>query len=359
MKKQLSWLGLALIALAIFAFPSQAAPPRYVYHDLGTLGGNTSNAYGINDTGRVVGSSLNGSGIWRPYFIELGLPMQDFLAAWGVILGGTAYGINSEGSVVGDFYQTDGANRAFWKSPGTGGSYRDLGNLGGDNSTAYGINSDNQVVGASQLDNGYYRAFRVLDPQTPSMQNLGTLGGNESMAYDVNDYGVVVGSAQDVDGHWLAFSKSSLAKDMISLGVLGGGEESCARAINNLGHVVGYAYNAEWDTRPFLKNRGEAMQDLGTPAGGYGEALDINEAGQVAGNINHEGEWYASLWENGVFYKLKDLAVNLPSNVRLCEAHAINAQGCIAGVAIIDNMYSQAFLLTPAKVYVPLGLLLD
>jgi uncharacterized membrane protein len=108
-----------------------------------------------------------------------------------------------------------------------------------------------------------------------------------------------------------------------------------------------------------LKNFGEDMQDLGTPEGGYGEAYSINDVGQVVANIWYAGDWYAALWEDGLYYLLNDVTVNLPPGVHLTEARCINAQGWIVGCALIDYIYSRAFLLTPAAGYVPMGLLLD
>ena len=58
----------------------------------------------------------------------------------------SAYGINDDGQVVGDSYTSGGYDHAFLYS---GGTMHDLGTLGGIESQAYGINNSGQVVGCS------------------------------------------------------------------------------------------------------------------------------------------------------------------------------------------------------------------
>ena len=136
--------SLCVVMLVLLA----AAPcvaVEYEAVDLGTLGGSTSCAYGINDSGQIVGYSTTASGEYH--------------------------------------------HACLWSD----GVMTDLGTLGGSNSYARGINDSGQVVGDSRTDSGEDHAFLWLDGD---MTDLGTLGGSSSHAYGINDSGQVVGYAR-------------------------------------------------------------------------------------------------------------------------------------------------------------------
>jgi len=111
-----------------------------VTHDLGTLGGYSSVAYGINDRGQVVGTADGlGIGFDRAFLYSNGV-MHD------LGFSGVAYAINNHTQVVGSVFDASYNSHAFLYSDGR---MRDLGTLGGGTSTAYGINESGQVVGVS------------------------------------------------------------------------------------------------------------------------------------------------------------------------------------------------------------------
>ena len=147
--------------------------------------------------------------------------------------GGTtsrANGINNHGQVVGSYETASGGTHAFlWQS----GGMTDLGTLGGSFSVASGINNHGQVVGASETASGETHAFLW---QSGGMTDLGTLGGTESVALAINNLGQVVGRSRTALGKTHAFLWQS--GGMTDLGTLGG-TESVARGINDLGQVVG------------------------------------------------------------------------------------------------------------------------
>jgi probable HAF family extracellular repeat protein len=116
-------------------------------------------------------------------------------------LGGTsslALNINNTGQVVGWAEDADGNRRPFLKNPGQ--SMQDLGTLGGNSGLAASINHRGQVVGRAKDGSGFERAF-LWDQGV--MYNLNDLTVNLpsgvilSAAWAINDQGWIAGDASN------------------------------------------------------------------------------------------------------------------------------------------------------------------
>ena len=94
-----------------------ASAASYSVKDLGTLGGTSSSAYGINASGQVVGNSNPaGSGAKRAFLYS-----NNVMTDLGTLGGGSSYAtaINDAGQIAGSAFTASNEWRAFRYSNGT------------------------------------------------------------------------------------------------------------------------------------------------------------------------------------------------------------------------------------------------
>ena len=321
----------------LIAIGSAVAPVRaqnYVVEDLGTLGGDLSGALSIDSRGTVVGLSRIVGSTYLHAFLYDGV-MNDLGT-----LGGTqssARDVNRFDETVGWSLLPDGTQRAFLHKAGV---MTDLGTFGGF-SDARGINDAREIVGSSVTIAGSHE--RAFVWRGEGLVDLGTLGGTESRAYAINEHSEICGFAQIASGDLRPF----LWRDgqMIDLGSLGGWSGH-AYALNETGKVVGWSMMIPNSvSHAFLWSEGTLI-DLGSLGGNYSAAFGINNLGQIVGaSTRPDGVQAAFLW-NGI--KIVDLNTRIPSAPEwfLSSASAINDDGRIAGIGVLNGEI-HAMRLTP------------
>jgi probable HAF family extracellular repeat protein len=309
-------------------------PKKYKIIDLGTLGGTSSWAFGMNNNGQVVGSSFprGTTTTINPYLYSNGR-MTNLNTN-----GGWATGINDSGQVVGT--AVIGSNsHAFTYSNG---HTTDLGTLGGIYSEGWAINKNGLAVGWAEFSRNSYSHHAVLYNHGVNT-DLGTLGGTRSMANSINDLGVIVGESRmngDSTSHAFLYSNQQI----IDLGTLGGSNSSAA-CINANEQIAGSADIASGNSHAFLYNNG-LMTDLGTLGGVSSSASGINDYGQVVGSAGiNDTVGHAFIYSDGRMTDLNTLIDPALSWV-LSWAISINNKGQIAGNGMI-NGHAHAFLMTP------------
>jgi probable HAF family extracellular repeat protein len=156
-----------------------------------------------------------------------------------------AYRANVRGQMIGFELNSNGDSRAIlWNRARIG---RDLGTLPGhDQSMAFGINNLGQVVGCSRPGRnsgfGRCRAFRWDERQ--GMKQIGPLNVHYSVAKDINDAGQILGQAVTIENGFQAYlwdpnNGTQFLSEMAALDP--GWTIRGVSAINNLGQITGDA----------------------------------------------------------------------------------------------------------------------
>src|SRR5690242_17813941 len=115
---------IAGLCLLMPALQSAYAGPHAGYHivsidvtDLGTLGGNYSLGYAINDAGHITGHSKDAAGRGRAFYYANGV-MSPVPGTPSGNVDQVGRAINNEDVIVGVIQQGSPSNRAFYYTPG-------------------------------------------------------------------------------------------------------------------------------------------------------------------------------------------------------------------------------------------------
>jgi probable HAF family extracellular repeat protein len=316
-------------ALGVLTWRVHANSPSYLVTDLGTLGGDHSEAVAVNDSGMVVGySTIPNSDRYYPFVYVNGTMVQIGSGE------GSATGVNRNGQVTGYMVFPGATNTdAFLYSAG---SLQDLGGLPGYSnmpySVSYAINSAGDIAGESKAEAMVYRGGQMVGFSRRSAQT----------AYGMNDRGDLVGILSTMThNHAFAFFDNHLT----DLGTLDGDVNgvSVAGGVNDNRQVVGVSWLSGNSTNHAFVYSNGVMQDLGTLQGGTSAASGINAAGDIVGVSDGVG----FLYRNGAMADLNTLIIATPPFLKIERASAINNNGQIVGTAVFTNLGEHAVLLTP------------
>lgn len=310
----------------------------------------------INNNGQVVGYTYDETYTYcrAILFDSTGKGNNVYLGT----LGGDhsfAWSINDNGQICGQAYTSSGYGHATLFDSSGGGANIDLGTLGGDESCAYSINNSGQIVGNAHAS--FYFFYATLFDSTGKQNNLqiGT-DVDGSSAVSINNNGQIVGR----DGNASASSRPfasifdpSGGKDTLFLKGLDGWD-SFAYSNNDNGEIVGYAQIASGELRAALfdPTGNKNAVNLGTLGGNYSWTYSINNSGQIVGWARTGNDWTtnrATLFDptgGGNNINLNNL-IDPALGWELNEAYCINDNGWIIGHGSNPNGDYSAFLLTP------------
>jgi probable HAF family extracellular repeat protein len=313
---------------------------------LGTLGGQNSVAWGVNERGHAVGES------------ETSQPDpngEDFC-------GFQPLGLPSFGNTCLPF---------LWQH----GVMTQLPTLaGGNNGAADAINNQGEVVGLAENGTrdrtcpafdpakGQYQKFQFKPViwANGKIHELPTSHGDpDGIANAINDNGQVVGASGSCAPFnpdlqlYLNFKHALLWQNgtVIDLGNLGGEFGNIAFSVNEQGQAVGNS-DLRGDTtfRAFLWTQKTGMKPLLPFQGDVNSgALGINDRGEVVGlSLDANFNLRAMLWENRVPLDLNALVSDNDSGLYLQLAESINSSGEIIGFALEKSTGdTHAYLATP------------
>lgn len=235
-------------------------------NDLGSLApGSWTKAFDINDLGQIVGYSAvtpEGNTSNRAFLSSAG-SMTDLGTLGGSV--SYAYGLNNSGQVVGwSNTSTSSAERAFLYANG---AMTNLGAMGGVSSVALDINESGYIVGHTRSATDVVRGF-VRQPNG-NVINLGTLGGTDSGANAINNSGTVVGQSKmpgDSFTHAYIY-KNGVMTDLNSLAnsSVSGWDLRSASDINDSGQIVGTGTHNGQQRAYLLTPVPQLKQPLGPP----------------------------------------------------------------------------------------------
>jgi len=249
-----------------------------------------------------------------------------------------------------------------------GGALVDLGGLfrGGDSVATFmtenGLVSGEALNGSIDPITGWPASNAVLW-KDHHIINLGNLGGYESQGGRVNSRGQVTGFATNAvpdpfsiyyfffngftNGTQTRAFLWDAKEGMQDIGTLGG-PDAFGIFMNERGQIVGFSYKDSTPNLttglptidPFLWENGQ-MTDLGSLGGTNGGPNDLNNRGQVVGQSNLAGDvlFHAFLWDKGSLTDIGTLGGNFAS------ANAINEGGeIIGGGTTAGDLAFHAFL---------------
>ncbi len=304
-----------LVVMILMTAKAGFGARSYEVVEIGTFGGGWSFAYGLSESGVVVGAAETADGYTSAFSYEEGSGIVN-IGALRDNENSIARDINSFGHVIG----VSGGELFIYKD----GVMKSLDIVG----SVAAISDSGHIAGKEDS-----HAFLYRDGIAQDIGMMNRYSHFSSFASSVNSYGAVAGEYGGFPFlYYDGFMERIIA---LSEGSVGG----AASDVNDLGQVVGGI-----NGHAFLYANG-VMKDINPSWGEYSVARDINNFGQVIGYYYGDDGDGVFLYEDGKAYDLSD-CIPSSSGWKLFYAEAINDDGQIAGYGYINGK-GRAFLMSP------------
>lgn len=238
----------------------------------------------------------------------------------GTLGGGFSNGraINATGMVAGNSTLASNTGHAIsWN-----GSITDLTPAHPNRSLAYGINDAGQIAGIADVDPGS-SADMAFYFDGGTMQFFNSLAAVRSYAWDINNNGLTVGTLQEpfVGLYGVVWNTLTGTPQPLPVQI---GAFTEALAINDAGVMAGQIQGPGLSHA--MRLAGGTVQDLGTLGGSASTAHAISESGLIAGTSDVAGgEYHAFVWDGTTMHDLGALAGGYS------WGSGVNSAGMVAG----------------------------
>ncbi|MFT7578686.1 MAG: putative repeat protein (TIGR01451 family) [Myxococcota bacterium] len=362
-------------------------PVRIGLTDLGTLGGESSIAYDVNDASVVVGSAMTEAGDNHAFrwqgdtMVDLTPEADDAVAvqvnATNIVAGVRAdgdvrrvfvaqadasatslwavtgplldpahvFGPNATGAVAGNGQDIAGAAAAFFSANGS-----DVSEIappeGASGVTVAALADDGAVAGHFTTSGGDAHGF--VWQAASGLTDIGTLGGATSTLLAVNANGIAVGSSDltgDTERHAVVWSQAGGLVDLGTLCAADGvtcGAASEALFLNAEGSVLGLSDNADGEARAFIWDAATGMVELDALGGGVTTAVALSTMGASVGIFTTaQGDRYSVAW-TGIEEGGGGQSIATAGAVSSAPV-AINGAGQVAGTMTLASGATHAY----------------
>lgn len=323
----------------------------YHLQSLGTLDGEYSIAYAINNQREVVGWSTTPSNechafVWQAStgMTDLNVPAQIYQVDGGH---STSLLINKLGNIAGNSESPDGYQngQAFTWTPQDGAR-----KLNVDTLWLTGFNDSNVAVGYTNTNAGY-RAFKV--DANNNVQPITVPGLNIEQAMQINNQGKILLQARNADNLEQSYilnpdgSTTLISREpnWLITGLLMNDKGTVAGVMENLDS--GYHHAFVWNATDGIRELNIGDLDWGVP-------FALNNQDQMLGGEMSlsTGQQIWTLLENGQAYDLTTLIDSSGDGWSSFKFNGINDNGDIVGSGAYQGR-GYAILLTPNAIAVP------
>lgn len=322
---------------------SAVAAPQYSIKLLDAAPGQTDvYATGINNSGQIVGYTIDGNGASSASLWDGSSGAHSPLPVLSAANPHSeAYRINNNGQIVGLARNDAGVNQAaYWDSNGVLG----LGALNGTGfSFANDINDNGVIVGSSVATNGQHAFSWTQGGGFVDNGSNGPTSNQEFAGWNgVNDSGQTTGTAYRLFSPFKASMGTITSRQPTVISPVGQFSTGMGLAINNAGVMVGYQNGGSGSPHPAIFNGDGTWQDLGTLGLGEGWAEDINDNGLIVGRVMGDdgtGNFVqrAMFYQDGTQYELLQQLIDPSGWTVLFQATGVNDLGQMVGAGIFNG----------------------